>query len=131
MASSCAAQKSSVDPRWRLIDRDNAIVPIRDLIEMAAIRLTVDEKREEQRSIAISRAKEIDQLRKGLSSLQAENKNLSGQNEMLQDELAFSEEAMKGCSTKAARLKPWATIGRITVYGGVAALGYFWYQQVR
>lgn len=130
--SYCAAQANRVvDSRWRLYDPTHAIVPVKDLIQIAAIRLTVEEKREEARDLAISRAKEIAQLRSGLSSLQAENKNLTGQNEMLQDELAYVEEDRDKALKKVSGLKPWAVVGKITVFGGVAALGYLWYQEVR
>jgi hypothetical protein len=131
-SSACFSQSqpSKVDPRWRLLDPGHAVIPISDLIHMAAVRLTIDEKKEQYRMDALGRSKEILALRGVLDKKDRQIGNLEGQNEQLRDENEYLQMDLAECDMKSAKLRPWATMGRIAVYGGIAVAAYFGYKEL-
>lgn len=97
---------------------------------MAAIRLTIDEKKEQYKQDAVGRGKEILALRGAMAKKDAQIGNLEGQNEQLRDENEYLQADLGECNMKSAKLRPWATIGRIAVYGGIAVGVFFGYQEL-
>lgn len=55
---------------------------------------------------------------------------MSRLNSMLRTDVDDASDALFFEQKKTAKLRPWATIGRITVYGGIVALGFVAYQEL-
>lgn len=112
------------DPRWQLIDKDRAIVPIKDLILAASNRLYLEDKAKSFKEEAILRGKEAYALRQELAkkdtiiSMHLEDK------ERLRGELSQMDDLLDKCEDRSNKLRPWATVGRVgTITVSLAVVG--------
>ncbi len=125
-SSSCSLlgqQSSSVDVRWRLIG-DNALVPVRDLITIAAHRLYLEDRAGSFKEEAIERGKESFALRQIIDKKNDEVKLLDEQLTRLRGELSMMDDMLVACEERESKLRPWSTIGKVgTVTVSLAVLG--------
>lgn len=120
---SLAQQSSSVDPRWRLIG-DNALVPVRDLINIAASRLYLEDRAKSYKEEAIMRAKETLALREAVKNKDKEVGIANGQVERCRGELSTMDDMLEKCEGQNDKLRPWATVGRVgTITVSLAVVG--------
>ena len=114
---------SRVDARWKLIG-ENAIVPVRDLVTIAAHRLYLQERAGSFKAEAVERGKESLALRQAITKKDGEIKVLNDQIVRLRGELSIMDERLASCERREDKLRPWATVGKVgTVTVSLAVLG--------
>lgn len=118
----CAqTHQSSIDPRWSLNARDSTVHgPYADFRLMYAKRVTADDQvRRAGRSISLldSRVQTLEQ------QLAVSDEKAAGYKRGEQDaneRAQLYQEQLIACGEKKASLRAFATVGKVTVYGGVA-----------
>ena len=116
-------QLSKVDARWKLIG-ENAIVPVRDLVTIAAHRLYLQDRAGSFKAEAVERGKESLALRQAITKKDGEIKILNEQLALAKGELAMMDEKLASCKSREDKLRPWATVGKIgTVTVSMAVIG--------
>jgi hypothetical protein len=125
-SSSCfllGQQSSSADVRWRLIG-DNAIIPVRDLITIAAHRVYLEDRAVSFKVEAIERGKEGLALRQVIGKKNDEVRLLNEQLTLLRGQVSIMDEMVASCGERESKLRPWATIGKVgTITASLAILG--------
>lgn len=120
---SLAQQSSSVDPRWRLVG-DNALVPVKDLINIAASRLYLEDRAKSYKSEAIERGKENLALREVIAKKDDDLGIVNGQLDRCRGELSTMDDMLEKCEDRNDRLRPWAGVGKIgTITVSLAVVG--------
>lgn len=123
LRSSSQTYRSRVDPRFTLnvsLKDTTVTQPYSTFLASAAKRLVADtlisEKKENihrLNSMLDAKVREVVDLRKGIEALEKDNHSL-------QLKLQEGQEGLMECARKRERLKTFATIGKVTVYGGLA-----------
>ncbi|TXH54436.1 MAG: hypothetical protein E6Q97_10965 [Desulfurellales bacterium] len=112
------------DPRWQLIDKDRAIVPIKDLITIAAHRIYLEDKAKSFKDEAILRGKETYALRQELAKKDTIIAFHVEDKERLRGELSQMDDLLDDCEERSGKLRPWATVGKVgTITVSLAVLG--------
>lgn len=112
-----------LDERWKLTpDRKHAIVPLSSLIKGGAKMLTLEERKNQYKADAISRAKQIDALGKAFDARGEELENTKGQNVQLLHELGVVNARANTAERKVKKRRKWTfiAIGGILYAGGEA-----------
>lgn len=111
VVSLCRSQV--IDSRWRLIDKDNAIVPVKDLVKMASHRLFLDSWKETYKSEAYARGKETLALKQALESKDAIIRMNEERMSRMMDELSYNNELLEDCNKEKWKLNRWANVGKV------------------
>lgn len=93
----------------------NVLVPLEDLIDVAAIHLTVLDKRDVAIQIANQRSAQITEL---ISVIELKDKKITNFMQAvtdLREENSLLHRDLSGANVRIAGLKPWATLGKVTV----------------
>lgn len=110
--------------RWKMIDDSTVAVPLRDLQRTAVIRWTVDELREKARDDVRSMNWEIRQLRSALDDRDLRARTYERVSSDLNQDLIRVRSERDVQRSKADKLRPWATVGKVgTVVFGLAVVG--------
>ncbi len=107
-----------------MIDKDNAIVPVKDLIKMASHRLFLDSWKETYKSEAYARGKETLALRQALEAKESIIKMNEDKFNRMAEELQQVNDLLEECKRDKWRMNGWATVGKVgTITASLVLVG--------
>lgn len=100
------------------------MVPVSQLITIAAHRLFLETVRDEYKDEAYARAKEAENQRKATEEAVKKNVITEGQLDRARGEIADYEIRLTDCDEDKAKLRTWATVGQVgTITVSLAVVG--------
>lgn len=99
-------------------------MPVRDLINIAASRLYLEDRAKSYKSEAVERGKEANSLRAAIANKNEEVDILNGQLDRSRQELSMMDDELDKCHSSSDKLRPWATVGKVgTITVSLAVVG--------